>query len=74
MPLELGTIVAVGDGAHAPIEFFTSRTGRFRVEGLAPGRFRLTLANYPEQAVEFEIPAGSAGRLDLGRILYPVTP
>ena len=72
--LELGTIVSLDDPSLAPIEFFTSRSGRFRVEGLSPGRFRLTLANDPDKAIELSIPPGSVGRLDLGRLVYPIVP
>ena len=70
LPLELGTIASLDDESRAPIEFFTSRKGRFRVEGLAPGRFQLTLANAPGNAIVFTIPAGSAGRVDLGQLIY----
>ncbi|MEQ8817559.1 MAG: fimbria/pilus outer membrane usher protein [Thalassobaculum sp.] len=70
LPLELGTITAITDAERPPIEFFTSRKGRFRVEGLSPGRWRLTLANAPDRAIEFEILDGSAGRVDLGNLTY----
>jgi len=70
LPLELGTITSLDDEARPPIEFFTSRKGRFRVEGLSPGRFRLSLANAPGQAIDFAIPEGSAGRVDLGQLIY----
>lgn len=74
LALELGTIVSLDDPSLAPIEFFTSRSGRFRVEGLAPGRFRLTLANDPDKAIDFAVPPGSVGRVDLGRLVYPIVP
>lgn len=70
LPLEPGTISSVDEPKTAPIEFFTSRLGRFRVEGLKPGRFRLTLTNDPAHAIEFTIPAGSKGRVDLGHLTY----
>lgn len=70
LPLELGTITALDDETRAPVEFFTSRKGRFRVEGLSPGRFQLILANAPENPIVFTIPAGSAGRVDLGLLTY----
>ena len=74
LPLELGTIVSLGEPSLAPIEFFTGRTGRFRVEGLSPGRFRLILVNDPDKAIEFSVPPGSVGRVDLGRLAYPILP
>lgn len=74
LPLERGTIVALDDSSLPAVEFFTNRSGRFRVEGLAPGRFRLELANEPEAAIVFAIPAGTFGRYDLGRLTYPITP
>lgn len=70
LPLQLGSIASLDDESRAPIEFFTSRKGRFRVEGLSPGRFQLTLANAPGNAIVFAIPAGSAGRVDLGQLVY----
>lgn len=70
LPLELGTITSLDDETRAPIEFFTSRKGRFRVEGLSPGRFQLILANAPGNPIVFTIPAGSAGRVDLGQLTY----
>ncbi len=74
LPLEAGTITSVDDPSRPAIDFFTSRGGRFRVEGLSSGRFRLTLANDPDKAIEFDIPADSTGRVDLGRLTYPITP
>lgn len=70
LALEPGTIVSLDDPKRPPIEFFTNRSGRFRVEGLSPGQFRLTLSNDPEHAIEFTIPADSSGRIDLGRLTY----
>lgn len=74
LPLEPGQILSLDDPSRPPIEFFTSRTGRFRVEGLSPGRFRLILANAPEQAIDFVVPAGSAGHVQLGRLVYMMEP
>ncbi len=70
LPLEPGKIESLDRPNSPAIEFFTSRAGRFRVEGLQPGRFRITLANDPEHAVEFTIAEGSKGRVDLGRLTY----
>lgn len=74
LPLERGQILSLDDPTRPPIEFFTSRAGRFRVEGLSPGRFRLIMANAPENAVVFVVPAGSAGHVQLGRLVYMMEP
>lgn len=74
LPLELGRIESIDDGSLAPVEFFTSRAGRFRVEGLATGRFRMTLANEPGTSIEFAIPEGRVGRVDLGTLIFPIEP
>jgi outer membrane usher protein len=74
LPLQQGTITSLDEPDRAPIEFFTSRAGRFRVEGLFPGRFKLTLANAPDGAVEFVVPPGSAGLVNLGRLTYKAEP
>lgn len=74
LPLEQGRIESIDDPARLPIDFFTSRTGRFRVEGLSPGRFRLVLINAPEMAIEFVVPAGSAGHVRLGQLVYEMPP
>jgi len=74
LPLEPGRILSLDDPSRPAVEFFTSRSGRFRVEGLSPGRFRLILDNMPEEAIEFAIPPGSAGRVNIGRLTYVIAP
>jgi outer membrane usher protein len=66
---------AVPVGAAGPrVEFFTNSAGRFGADGLAPGRWRLTLATEGTPTVyEIEIPPGTRGLHKAGAIM-PVTP
>lgn len=69
-PIQLadGLATPVGDKAAKPIEFFTNRTGRFRVQDLKPGSYTLTFPAYPTAVVRITIPAGTIGIYRIGTI------
>lgn len=54
-------------GEH-PMLLFTSGTGRFRVEGLRPGPYRLRWPNAPDAFAELVVPADAVGILDIGLV------
>ena len=65
-----GAVVAVDapDGATGK-PFFTNRGGRFVVDGMAPGRYRLVVRG--ETLGEFVIPGNVEGIIDVGEISAP---
>ncbi|MHB1204673.1 MAG: fimbria/pilus outer membrane usher protein [Rhodospirillaceae bacterium] len=70
--LELGSVTVEALPGRAPLDFFTSDTGRLRIAGIAPGKITLVLRNYPESPVTIEIPQKTAGVYDAGAIAVPV--
>ncbi|MDX6749170.1 fimbria/pilus outer membrane usher protein [Geminicoccaceae bacterium 1502E] len=74
-PLALlaGEAREVGDADRAPVTFFTNRAGRFAAQGLAPGRWRLTLAGERQVTYELEISEDAVGLVRAGT-LTPMTP
>ncbi|HSK39526.1 MAG TPA: fimbrial biogenesis outer membrane usher protein, partial [Arenibaculum sp.] len=54
------------DGTREDIPFFTNRSGRFRVDGLAPGRWSLVFTTIDVDPVAVEIAKDTAGTVDLG--------
>lgn len=69
--LAAGEIVARDRPQADPILTFTNRSGRFAAEGLRPGRYLLRLYATPDRSVPFEVPEGTFGRYDLGRLERP---
>lgn len=69
-PIQLADAFATptDDKNAKPVEFFTNRTGRFRVEGMKPGSYVLTFPAYPNAAVRISIPAGTVGIYRIGTI------
>lgn len=61
-----GTATELAHPDREPIALFTTSTGRFGVTGLAPGRWRITLADSDATSFEIVIPAGAEGALQIG--------
>lgn len=57
-----------------PILTFTNRAGRFAAEGLRPGKYLLRLYATPDRPIAFEVPEGTVGRFDMGRLTRPAAP
>ncbi len=68
--LEGGIARSLEDPAESFV-FFTNRKGRFSLAGLRPGRYELRLHVARERVVRFEIPEGTAGLHDVGRLALP---
>jgi len=65
-----GVVVATGaPEGDAGKPFFTNRGGRFVVDGMAPGRYRLVVRG--ETLGEFVIPGNVEGIIDVGEIKAP---
>lgn len=69
-PLALlaGEIVPLDKKGAAAGEFFTNRQGRFRIEGIGPGRFELRLVRNPEIVALITIPPGTKGVYVVGSV------
>ncbi len=61
------------DGAPAKeVQFFTNRKGRFRVEGLRPGKWELAVFGLDAMPFPIDIPAEADGVIQLGEVrLHP---
>ena len=69
-PIALRSGLAASPGADVPEEpkaFFTNRAGRFRIEGLRPGKLKLTLDD--GRQLELELPEGQRGVIELGDLM-----
>ena len=66
--LQAGEIVSLSEPQIPPVEVFTNRRGKFSVEGLKPGAYELHLFAAPTPTVRFEIPKGTAGLYDIGKL------
>jgi outer membrane usher protein FimD/PapC len=60
--------VSVRDGTEAPVGFFTNRQGRFVLQALAPGTYRLVFKGVRPYRTEITITEGAGGFIDLGVI------
>lgn len=54
--------------ASLPVTLFTNRKGRFRMEGLQPGTYELTLFDEGYAPIVFSIPDGAEGIFEIGRL------
>jgi outer membrane usher protein len=70
-PLALlaGKITPLGTPGAAALDFFTNRTGRFRIEGLKPGAYELRVPADSANTAHVEIPASTVGVYRLGDVM-----
>jgi hypothetical protein len=68
LPLKPGLLEAVPPDGQPPRPVFTNRTGRFVADGLAPGRYRLTVEGL---TFEFVVSQQTQGVVDVGT-LHPI--
>ncbi len=66
--LKSGKLIALDDSQQENRPFFTNRKGRFHVDRLKPGKYRLQLFSFPKDRLTIEIPEGTAGIYDIGNI------
>lgn len=61
-----GRAFEIGAPDREPITVFTNRSGRFGIQGLRPGRWRIEVPTQPPGIVEIEIPEDTQGVIRLG--------
>lgn len=64
----LSGVLRPRDGAGKEVQFFTNRKGRFRVEGLRPGRYDLSVFGLEARPFAIDIPADADGVIPLGDV------
>ena len=64
--LVVGEARRVDDGEAEAITFFTNRKGRFRIDGLRPGGYRITLARDDGGSFIVEVPEDTVGLYKIG--------
>jgi outer membrane usher protein len=69
-PIALADALATPTGGKKgkPLEFFTNRSGRFRIPDMNPGSYDLTFPAYPNAVVRITIPPGTVGIYRIGTI------
>jgi outer membrane usher protein len=63
-----GQAVKWGGEDDSKVTFFTNRKGRFRIDGLHPGRYELRFGLTGVKAAVVEIPDGTVGLYDIGTL------
>lgn len=69
--LQAGDILSLDEPDRPPIVMFTNRKGKFRVDGVRPGRYVIKLYAVPEAPVEFVVPESAVGLYDIGVFQIP---
>lgn len=64
--LVAGSAVEEAHPEREPVPLFTNSTGRFGATGLAPGRWRITLADADKTSFEILIPKGADATIAMG--------
>lgn len=67
-PLALQAGVLRPAGGDAGQAFFTNRSGRFRIEGVAPGRWEIVLKTMNGRTLTVTVPEDAEGLIDLGTV------
>lgn len=68
LPLKPGKVSSLDDSAFEDVSFFTSRSGKSRIDGLKPGRYQLRLLDDEWDPITVEIPENE-GLFDIGKIV-----
>jgi outer membrane usher protein len=71
VPLQAGEVAFLEEPTRKPQLFFTNRKGRFRVEGLKPGRYAVQTYADPQATIYITIPEGQLGLYDIGPLKLP---
>lgn len=73
-PKGLADVEPSAGATHAPRLVFTNREGLFRIEGLAPGHYRMQLSDGAQHSVEFAVPQVHPDEIDLGSYKVDMLP
>lgn len=63
-----GRAFEVANPDRAPVTVFTNRGGRFGIQGLRPGQWRIEMPTEPAGSVIIDIPEGTQGVIRLGDV------
>ena len=66
--LQSGVLRPADRSGASEISFFTNRQGRFRIEGVRPGRWTLTIHGMDDRPKTLTVPADSGDTIDLGEV------
>jgi len=69
--LTSGTATPVHKSSFNPVEFFTNRTGKFALSGIAPGDYDIVLSSSPERRFKLHIPPEAPTLYRAGTISVP---
>ena len=72
LPLQAGEAREVGTPTSKAQQFFTNRAGRFRIDGMHPGEYDVTLNADTRITVRITIPADATGIYRLGELKIPI--
>lgn len=68
IPLLTGTATEIGAPKRAPISFFTGRTGRFGIQSMRAGKWRVEMATEPPTFFEMNVVEDSSGTVKVGEL------
>ena len=63
-----GKAIELAHPDRPPVDLFTNREGRFGAVGLAPGRWRIDMADEDKSTYVIDIPQSAEGVLKLGDV------
>ncbi len=72
LPLQAGEAREVGAATGKAQQFFTNRTGRFRIDGMHPGQYDVTLNADTRVTVRITVPDNATGIYRLGDLKIPI--
>lgn len=68
LPLVYGKAIHQGDPKFAPVEIFSNRVGRFAVQGLKAGTYKLVFQTEPPLTTQITIEDSAIGLINLGTL------
>ncbi len=63
-----GTATELGKPGAKPIQIFTTRAGRFGIQGLRPGKWRIDMPTEPAGTAIIDIPTAAQGAVRVGDV------
>ena len=72
LSLWVGQAIELAHPDHKPIRMFTNASGRFSVQGLRPGRWRIEASSSSPTVYYLDVPADAQGLVRIG-VLRPET-
>lgn len=63
-----GQAIDLGNPKRAPVTIFTGRNGKFGMQGMRPGRWRIEMPTQPPTIFEFDVSQGTNDVFQLGEV------